>query len=508
MTKNVSRRDFVRGASAAGAVTALWGWRGREVAALERLSTRSGQGKSPNLVIVYPDQMRGQAMGFLGEEPVRTPRLDAFAAESVVLTQAVVNYPICSPSRAMLLTGQYPHANGVLENCNSRSEPFGIELPQDARCWSDVLSDRGYSLGYIGKWHLDSPRAPYVESPNNTEQMAWNEWTPPHRRHGFDYWYAYGTMDRHDNPMYWTTSAPRDGAHRFPEWGPVHEADLAVDYIRNRDGTLRQADEPFALMVSMNPPHMPYGLVPDRYVDQYADLEPDDLLRRPNIPPAGERWGDYYREHIRNYYAMITGVDEQFGRILDALDDAGLSDDTIVLFSSDHGNCLGIHNEISKNNPYAESMRIPFLLRWPGHVKPRQDELLLSTPDIAPTLLDLMGFGEHIPAQIQGANHAAYLTSGEGDQPTSQLYMKTPVGQPEWGRRGVRTHTHTLVVELVPDEPARFTLFHDAEDPFQLVDAAEGQPGLVRRLMEEELLPLIRRLDDPWLQTWEAVQAE
>jgi arylsulfatase A-like enzyme len=98
--------------------------------------------------------------------------------------------------RAMFMTGQYPHANGVLGNCNSRTAPHGYELSQSARTWSDVLADNGYSLGYIGKWHLGSPFEPYVKSSNNTEEMAWNEWCPPERRHGFDFWYAYGTYDQ------------------------------------------------------------------------------------------------------------------------------------------------------------------------------------------------------------------------------------------------------------------------------------------------------------------------
>jgi arylsulfatase A-like enzyme len=448
--------------------------------------------------------MRGQALGFLGEEPVRTPRLDAFAAQSVVLPQAVVNYPICSPSRAMLLTGTYPHANGVLGNCNSRTEPYGYELPADASCWSDVLARGGYSLGYIGKWHLDSPRPPYVDSPNNTEAMAWNEWTPPSRRHGFDFWHAYGTMDRHTTPMYWDTDAPREGATRYEEWGPVHEADLAIRYIHDQDGALRDPDAPFALVVSMNPPHMPYDLVPDEYVERYADLSLDDLTRRPNIPPEGERWGDYYREHIRDYYAMITGVDEQFGRILDALDEAGLAQDTIVVFSSDHGNCLGIHDEISKNNAYAESMRVPWLLRWPGRIEPRHDDLLLSTPDFLPTVLELMGFGEDVPAGVEGTSHARVLAEGDGARPTSQLYLKPTVGAPAWGRRGVRTHTHTLVVDLQPGEGPRYTLFHDAEDPYQMEDVAASRPDVVRELVSHELIPWLERTGDPWLERWAA----
>ena len=114
--------------------------------------------KTPvNLVIIYPDQMRGQAMGFLGIEYVKTPHLDQFASQSLVLNQAVSNYPICSPTRASFMTGQYPQSHGVWSNCNSLSKAFNYELPTDTQCWSDVLKEKGYDTGYIGEM---APRQP------------------------------------------------------------------------------------------------------------------------------------------------------------------------------------------------------------------------------------------------------------------------------------------------------------------------------------------------------------
>ncbi len=343
-----------------------------------REPSKPGPNRHPNLVIVMPDQMRGQALGFMNEDPVITPNLDRLAHQGLVLTEAVVNYPVCSPMRAMFMTGQYPHANGVLSNCNSLSAPHGYELRQSARTWSDVLADKGYSLGYIGKWHLDSPHEPYVESSNNTPEMAWNEWCPPERRHRFDFWYAYGTYDQHLKPMYWAGETRREEAFYVDEWGPKHEADLAIDYIRNRDGALRDPNKPFALMVSMNPPHMPYDLVPEKYVDRYEGKTFRDLLVRPNVDYEGDsKMSELARNHTKNYFAMITGVDEQFGRIVEALEAEGLSEDTIVLFTSDHGNCLGTHGQVSKNNHYEESMRVPFLIRWPGRIPSRRDGLLI-----------------------------------------------------------------------------------------------------------------------------------
>jgi len=460
------------------------------------------EAQHPNLVIVFPDQMRGQAMGFTGEEPVLTPRLDQFASEGIVLDQAVSTSPVCSPFRAMFMTGKYPLSNHVRTNCNSKSAPFDNQLRQNDTTWSDILQKKGYSLGYIGKWHLDAPYEPHVDCANNKGEMAWNEWCPPGRRHGFDFWYAYGTYDYHDRPMYWSTAAGRDEFHYVDQWGPEHEADLAIKYIQNRDGEYRNSDKPFALVVSMNPPHMPYDRVPDKYKDLYKEADTTALYSRPSIPPPGTRWGDYYRKNIRNYYAMITGVDEQFGRILDAIEDAGQDKNTIVLFTSDHGNCLGIHDKISKSNPYEESMRVPFILRWAGKLQPRHEDLLISTPDIYPTLMKLMGMEEYIPSSVQGTSYADFLLERNRDQPNSQLFMMLPFpgGSEKYGSRGVRTDRYTLVINRKSGEPADTILYDRHADPYQLNNIAARKPERVNSLFLTELKPGLVKLGDPFFE--------
>jgi arylsulfatase A-like enzyme len=489
----ITRRQFLSQAGGAAAFAALDGCRPGSRSPSPRRS-------KPNLVIVYPDQMRGQALGFMGQEPVLTPVLDRFAGESAAFTEAIAAYPLCSPSRAMLLSMKYPHRNGVLGNCNSDSAPYGYELRTQEVCWSDILRASGYSLGYIGKWHLDSPRRPYVKTSNNTDEMAWNEWTPPERRHGFDFWYAYGTYDRHLRPFYWTAEASRDEGRYVDEWGPIHEAGMAARFVRNEGGRYRDPEKPFALVVAMNPPHMPYDQVPGEYLELYRETPLDSLVRRPNIPAAGTRWGDYYRAHIRGYYAMISGVDAQFGRILAALDQAGLRDDTIVVFLSDHGNCLGIHDEISKNNPYEESVRVPLLVRWPGVVRARREDLLISVPDIGPTLLELMGLGASVPKDVEGRSLADLVRGGRGSLPSSQLYLWTPNGAPGYGRRGVRTRTHTFVMSRMPDAPPEAMLFDNVRDPYQLKDLSREDPRTAERLTRDELIPWLERTGDPWLE--------
>lgn len=457
--------------------------------------------RAPNLVFVLADQMRGSAMGFLGEEPVVTPNLDRFAKQAVVFTQAASNYPLCSPYRGMLMTGQYPHRNGVVGNCYSRTAPFGVQLKQDAQCWSDVLKQQGYALGYIGKWHLEAPYKPYIDCANNRGKSAWNEWTPPNRRHGFDYWYAYNTYDFHMRPLYWDTRAERDAFHYVDQWGPEHEADLAIAFMQNKTTPLRRPDQPFALVVSMNPPHTPYTQHPAKYLKPYAKMTEAELCQRPDIPPAGTRFGDYYRKNIRDYYAMITGVDEQFGRIVDALEASSLADNTIVVFTADHGNCLGIHNHLTKNVAEEESMHIPLLIRYPGKLRPRRDDLLISVPDMYPTLMDLMGAGDKISPSVQGVSLTRRIVDGTGPCPTSQLYLWVPCEAPERGRRGVRTRQYTLVINRMPGQAAERVLYDNQADPFQLKNIAGDKPEIVAQLIRDELNPWLRKTGDPWFKS-------
>lgn len=457
--------------------------------------------KKPNLIIIFVDQMRTHQLGFLGLEPVITPNLDKFSKESLVLTQAVSNYPVCSPYRAMLMTGKYAPSNKVTSNCTNISEPYNCELQESDVCWSDVLKKNNYSLGYIGKWHLDSPKAPYIDCYNNKNDVKWNEWCPPHRRHGFDFWYSYGTYDRHLNPMYWDNDAGRDEFHFVKQWGPEHETDVAIQYLKNTDGKYRDEEKPFAMVVSMNPPHTPYDQVPEKYVRLYDHIDVEELCQmKPSIPEKGTKHGDMFRKNVINQYGMVTGIDEQFGRIMDALETQELLEDTIVLFTADHGDCIGVHGHHNKNIEYEESMRIPFLLRWPGKIQPRKDNLLISVPDYYPTLLALMGLESAIPKEVEGQSFANYFLTGEGNKPNSQLYCFLKFTAPEFGKRGVRTYTHTLSIEIYPDTGIDIVLYDNVNDPYQMVNIAGENRELIKHLIQDELVGWLKTSKDPWLK--------
>ena len=453
-----------------------------------------------NLVVVMADQWRGDALGFLGKEAVRTPNIDQFAKAGIVVGQCVSGYPVSSPARGMFMTGAYPHVNGVTGNCNSNTAPFGVELRNEVQCWSDVLAAQGYSLGYIGKWHLDSPYTPYIDCSNNKGAVAWNEWCPPDRRHGFGYWVAYGTYDQHLRPLYWHNATDRNDWRYVDQWGPEYEADLAIEFIQNN------AQRPFALMVSMNPPHPGYNLVPDRYKEMYKDLNVDSIAAtRPNLADGGK----LMKQVLRDYYACMTGVDEQFGRIVAALKAAGLWERTVVVFTSDHGDIMGAHGVVGKNTFHEESMRVPMI--WGGAgLKPRVDnELLMSLEDFSPTALGLLGYGTLLPSTTQTRNLAAQLQGDKKNRPEGQLYMKMwslggegMGGAQEGialhvdGWRGWRTDRYTYAVQWMGGKVVDRRLFDRSSDPYQLQNIAQAQPRVVEQ-MHRALGRRLKEIGDP-----------
>ncbi|MEG1615417.1 MAG: sulfatase [Bacteroidales bacterium] len=458
-----------------------------------------GFAQSPNLVFIMADQWRGDALGCLGIEPVRTPNLDKLASEGVLFTEAVSGYPVSSPARAMLMTGMYPMKNRVTSNCNSATAPYGVEMDEKAECWSDVLRKRGYDLGYLGKWHLDSPRQPYVDTYNNRGGVAWNEWCPKERRHGFDFWIAYGTYDYHLRPMYWNADASREEFYYVEQWGPEFEADRAIEYICNESGDLRQHDNPFALVISMNPPHTGYDLVPDRYKALYRDLDVEKLAAiRPAIPAAGTENGDYFRKNIRDYYACMTGVDEQVGRVVDALKKQGLFENTVLVFTSDHGICMGAYEEAGKDRYYDEAMKVPMIITYPEKLKPRRDtSLMLAYADLYPSLLALMGFEKEIPDEVQTMNLADYIVGKKKNPEIVQPYYKIDPKDNSTGYRGIRTGRYTLAIHATKGKVDEWVLFDRVNDPAQLNNIAGENPKLVKHLTRD-LKKFLQKTDDPF----------
>lgn len=453
------------------------------------------QDRKPNLLFIMADQWRGNALGQYGSEPVQVPHLEELASDGIIFKNAISNYPVSSPARAILMTGQYPTKNRVTSNCNSENTPYDVEMEEDAICWSDILAQQGYSTAYIGKWHLDAPYEPYVNTSNNKGKVAWNEWCPPERRHGFAHWIAYGTYDNHLKPMYWKTTDNRDDFSYVNQWGPEFEADQAINFINNTGLALRNPENPFAMMVSMNPPHTGYNLVPDKYKKIYASINTDSLVLPPNLP---ENQKTFYKSSILDYYACMTGVDEQIGRIIDALKQSGQYENTIIVFTSDHGDAMGMHNTIGKNTCYEESMHIPLIISWPKKLRARvENQLMISVSDMYPTLLTLMGFEEKIPDQVETFNHAKSILNPKLQKEIVQPYYLVNVKNNAEGKRGLRSNRYTFCINAENGVITGIELYDRKIDPFQMTNIANSNNTLVKKY-KADLKKWLIKTNDPF----------
>lgn len=430
--------------------------------------------RAPSLLVVFADQMRGSDMGCAGNATVETPNLDALAAEGIRFRRCYANTPVCTPNRASLLTGTYPTTHRTLGN--------DLALAEDAVTVGEVTREAGYATGYIGKWHLDGvPR---------------DKFTPPGpRRHGFDFWAAFNCHHDYFAPRYY-----RDTAELVQPGGyePVRQTDLACEFL-DQVGD----DTPFNLWLSWGPPHDPYHRVPEEYRSRYdpASLEPPANFDAGADNPLAT--GLDPMRTLADYYAAITALDDQLGRLLGHLRATGRDQDTIVVFTSDHGDMLWSHGWMKKQLPHEESVHVPLIVRWPGGLA-RGAELsdVLSTVDLAPTLLDLLGL--RFAAPVDGRNLGADLRDGRGSGDSAVLLANHMVfeegrdqGVPEW--RGLRTNRWTYA-ETVGRRP--WVLFDNDVDPAQRNNlVADPTHEAVRVDLAARLHAELDALGDPFLPT-------
>ena len=435
----------------------------------------------PNLLFVFADQMRRFDMGCAGNPQVRTPNMDRLASEGLMATQAIANCPVCTPSRATMLTGRYPLAHRAVAN--------DLPLPTDVPGIGTLARQAGYRTGYIGKWHLDGvPR---------------DRFTPPGpRRHGFDYWAVWNCSHQYFDARYY-----RDTPDPIPIDGyePVAQTELALQFLAQRD------DRPFCLFVSWGPPHDPYDQVPAKYQSLY---DPERLTLRGNVRDLASTTNDRARAFgparcVAYYYAAITALDDQLGRLLAGLDELGLAQDTIVVFTSDHGDMLFSQGWLKKQHPFEESVGIPFLLRWPAHVPAGLTTgALLDTASFAPSLLTLMQLTPD--GGMQGDDLSAVMLGEANAGPSAVPIMDVVAvdesvaqGLREW--RGVRTTTHTYA-RWLDGEP--WVMFDNATDPLQmhnLIDDKASQS--LRKQLAARTDAWMDRLGDPG-HAWDRVIRE
>jgi arylsulfatase A-like enzyme len=459
----------------------------------------------PNLLFVFADQFRRQALGFMAQDPVKTPSLDRFSEQGFVSTNAVSSVPVCTPFRGMLMTGRYPLSTGLVSNAQAGSR---IEMNVEEECIADVLRDAGYQNGYIGKWHLDMPTRNRMKDPPDDPISDWDGWTPPGpRRHGFDFWYAYNCNSSHFDPIYWKDCP---GKIQINEWSVKHETDIAIEFLRKRDPS-----RPFALFMSWNPPHNPY-VAPEEFLELYEGKQLD--------PRANVVMSEDFKKRQLPYYAAVSSCDYHFGRLLKALDELGLSEDTVVVFTADHGEMLGSHGRWAKTVWYEESVGIPFMLRWPGRVTPRRSDAPWAVYHFMPSLLSLLKVP--IPSRVEGTDYSQFVKGESNEAPPSAFIASFPGGHGEilakgqdptpwvyeaarlrkeghdWrklGYRGLRTRRYTYVVERRPNQVERL-LYDNEKDPFQLhpIRSETAPANPLMRELENELAKTLKRMNDPF----------
>lgn len=389
-----------------------------------------------NVVYLQADQWRGQAVGYAGNPDVQTPHLDALAAESMRFRCAVANVPVCCPNRANLLTGKMPHEHGVFLN--------DVRLRDAGDSIAHRLNALGYHTGWIGKWHLNgNGRAAPIA---------------PEHHQGFRTFLA-----RECNHAYWDGFYFNEAEERvdWPGYEPEAQTDDACRFLEQRASD----HEPFALFLSWGPPHNPYQTAPDAFRAMY---QASSLTLRENVPSGSAAQA---RGELAGYYAHCSALDGQLKRVLDHLDALGLSDNTCVVFTSDHGDMLGSQGEHRKQRPWDESILVPMLVRLPG-VQGCDLYEPFGTVDTADALVTLAQ-GQHPQWQKRASLIASYAPFGEWT-----------AGAGGKAYRGVRTRRHTYAV--THDGP--WLLFDNAEDPFQrcnLVDDRQLRQPLEELLQEE-----------------------
>lgn len=419
----------------------------------------------PNVIFVFGDQWRAQATGYAGDPNVRTPNLDALARESVNFTHAVAGCPVCSPYRASLLTGQYPLTHGVFVN----DVPLDPKAGRLARCYAEA----GYDTAYIGKWHLNAHgRSAYI---------------PPERRQGFRYWKVLECTHKYNESAYYEGDSPEKKFwHGYDAEAQTRDA---VEYLRTRSD-----DRPFLLVLSWGPPHSPYSTAPEEFSALYS---PERLTLRPNVPRESEARA---RKDLAGYYAHCTALDTYVGDLLSTLRELGMDENTLFIFTSDHGDMHGSHGCYNKQRPWDESIRVPFLMRWPARFgrAPRRTEALLDAPDLMPTMLGLCGLP--IPETAQGLDFSGHLM-GEPDPSDGAALLMCPHPFGQFTRkqhnareyRGLRTVRHTYARTL----EGPWLLYDNEADPYQmrnLVDSPEH--AALRKELEARLQRRLAAIGD------------
>lgn len=460
--------------------------------------------RKPNLVLFLPDQQRADTIACYGGVKVHAPNLNKLASESVVFERAYVTHPVCTPSRSSLMTGTWPHINGCTRN--------SVPLDHQFRVFPELMQDRDYRTAYVGKWHLGE------EGPIGR---------------GFDEWVSTDDQGDYTNFLVSKGITPDKQNGRFSELAisslpielsrPKFLEKHACEFIEKHRG------DPFILVLGFVEPHSPYnGPLNDEHpLDQIKLDATATLAESENIPLRYRLMREWqqaeavldrerlstqlffgitpeeYRCIKQRYLGLVTLVDQSIGAILACLERFGLTDHTIIVHTSDHGDSLGAHHLFGKETMFEEAARVPFLIRLPSQTRGKTIPHSVSHIDFVPTLLDLLGQPNH--PQCAGKSLLP-LTSKEAVPPENVLLEWAPnrtkvkkssrLARRRMVKRAVEESTRTIVT---PDGWKLCLRDKDLNELYNLND----DPFETRNLyLDRQYSSLISRLSDK-IRSWQ-----
>ncbi len=450
----------------------------------------AGESKAPprpNILYIMADDHAAHAIGAYGSRVNKTPQIDRLAREGMRFDQCFVTNSICTPSRACIITGKYSHLNGV---------PVFNHIDGSQPTLAKYLQAAGYHTGMIGKWHLGTDPT------------------------GFDYWKILPGQGLYYDPVF--IEMGRRVKH--PGYATDLITDFSLEFLQNRP-----KDKPFFLMCHHKAPHRPWQPdekhakqfenvqipEPKTFDDEQSnfatrsdaareatmridrDLTPTDLKRAPPEGLSAEELKSWkYQRYMQDYLACVQSIDDNVGRLLDYLDRNGLAENTIVIYTSDQGMFLGDHDWFDKRFMYEESLRMPFLVRWPGHIKPGSvSGGMILNVDFAPTLL--AAAGQDVPADMQGRS---FLPLMRGEKPADwrtamyYRYYHYPQHHRVQPHYGIRTEQYKLIYFNKIDQWEFYDL---TQDPYELRNlySDPAQAETIKKL-KAELYRLKKELKD------------
>jgi len=454
--------------------------------------SKGGSKRRPNLLFIYTDEQALSTLAAYGNSQIEMPNLDRLARESIVFEKCYVTQPVCTPSRSTLLTGLYPHTNGCIQN--------NIPLRPDTLCLPEMIIHGTYVTAHYGKWHLGDELF---------AQHGFNKWVSIE-----DYYNSYFTHGRDRNAassyhhfLIANGFVPHNGKRfyrgetaRLPEQysRSAFLAQEASKFIRDNK------DNPFVLYVNFLEPHMPYfGPRDDQYDPDEIPL-PSNFNAAPGVdqPLKTRIFKEAYyqcghsgmplkteadwRRLIAKYWGLCSLIDTHIGKILETLGQCGLRDNTIVVFTSDHGDMMGSHRLLAKCVMFEEAIRVPFIIRMPRQTKAKRISGIVSQIDVVPTLLDLLG--QPVPDHLQGKSLRKLIETGAG---ASRQNVFVQWNGPNTGIAGEKVGRYRLPSRY-KERIDRQQLVKAITDPVRTIITDEGWKFNCSPLGEHELYNLNR----------------